>query len=181
MSPNWHLKPGTVTFDLDACDGDDAPSSASPPSAHVNPPSPTSLRPRDPDFGLSEDPLLRPIEIQAYRLFQRQEDPTAQEILNLFLMMPRSYLRRQGDADSGCTLRYIVSGASPRSSGDVLSHCTENPYFTLVVNKFLQSIAPLHRFSTYVIRAGCVDRVHRDVCNGPYPAPRPVRDYLQAL
>ena len=85
-------------------------------------------------------------------------------------MMPLSYLRRQTDTETGLSVKYILSGASPRSSGDILSHCSECPYFTLVVNKFLQTIAPYHRFSTYVIRSGCVSRVHGDVRNGPYPS-----------
>ena len=189
----WHLKPGSYTLDVD---DDDAPqdcnanghteeSSADthvPVSSRVtvldsdsedsalgeasirNPLTPR-LRPQDPDFGFSESLLLRPIEVMAARMLQRDQHPTKEEILELFLMMPASGLRRVSE---GSGIRYLVSGASPRSNADILSHCTNNPYFTLIVNRFIYSIAPMHKYTTYVIRQGCSGVVHRDVRNRPF-------------
>ena len=128
------------------------------------------LRPRDPHFGFSEDALLRPIEIKSCRICQREEPPTRQELLDIFLTMPVSYLRRRTDPASGHVARYLVAGASPRSTGDILSLCTECPYLTLLVNRYLQHAAPHHRFSTFVIRSGCLSRVHRDTRNAPFPS-----------
>ena len=128
------------------------------------------LRPRDPHFGFSEDLLLRPIEIKSCRIYQREEPPRKEELLDLFLSMPVSYLRRRVDPASNQVARYLVAGASPRSTGDILSLCSECPFFTILVNKYLQNVAPHHRFSTFVIRTGCVGRVHRDIRNGPHPS-----------
>ena len=198
MGPLWHLKPGSCSLDLDATDDDvvddtlyEPPTPPPSPSRvflidsdselercdrdwigdnSVHNPRTPRLRPRDPHFGFSEDALLRPIEIKSCRIYQREEPPKAHELLDLFLTMPLSYLRRRTDPETGHSVKYLLAGASPRSTGDILSHCSECPYFTLLVNKYLQTIAPYHRFSTYVIRSGCISRVHRDIRNGPYPS-----------
>ena len=68
------------------------------------------LRPRDPHFGFSEDALLRPIEIKSCRIYQREEPPRRQELLDIFLTMPVSYLRRRTDPASGHVARYLVAG-----------------------------------------------------------------------
>ena len=193
--PNmWTLKPGTYTLDVDDDDitqvGDDhnaedrSGTISVPASSRVtvldsgsedeggdeasirNPITPR-LRPQDPDFGFTESLLLRPVEVMAARMLQRSQHPTREEILELFLMMPVSGLRR-ANSPEGSGVRYLVSGASPRSDADILSHCTDNPYFTCVVNRFICSMAPFHKYTTYVIRQGCSGVVHRDVRNGPF-------------
>ena len=100
-------------------------------------------------------------------MLQREHPPTKDEVLELFLMMPVSGLRR-GNTSEGSGVRYLVSGASPRSNADILSHCIDNPYFTLIVNRFINSIAPTHKYTSYVIRQGCSGVVHRDLRNGPF-------------
>ena len=134
--------PGPCTLDLDDADDDEVNDTLHDPSSalQATPPSPTRvflidsdsecdtlddssiynpltprLRPRDPHFGFSEDALLRPIDIRACRIYQREEAPKAHEVLDLFLMMPLSYLRRQTDTETGLSVKYILSGASPRS------------------------------------------------------------------
>ena len=125
------------------------------------------LRPQDPDFGFTESLLLRPVEVMAARMLQRTQHPSKDEILELFLMMPASGLRRIATAAGG-GVRYLVSGASPRSNSDILSHCTDNPFFACVVNRYIFSIAPHHKYTSFVIRQGCSGVVHRDVRNGPF-------------
>ena len=125
------------------------------------------LRPQDPDFGFTESLLLRPIEVMAARMLQRSQHPSKDEILELFAMMPASGLRRNTTADGG-VIRYLVSGASPRSNSDILTHCTDNPFFACAVNRYIFSIAPQHKYTSFVIRQGCSGVVHRDLRNGPF-------------
>ena len=125
------------------------------------------LRPQDPDFGFTESLLLRPIEVMAARMLQREQHPTRDEILELFAMMPSSGLRRTNIGEGG-GVRYLVGGASPRSNSDILTLCTDNPFFTCAVNRFIYSIAPQHKDTSFVIRQGCSGVVHRDLRNGPF-------------
>ena len=190
----WTLKPASCTIDIAGDDevhvgdeGDTKDSSSTqavPNSSRVtvldsdseddvregssirNPLTPT-LRPQDPDFGFTESLLLRPIEVMAARMLQREQHPSKDEILELFAMMPASGLRRSATAEGG-GIRYLVSGASPRSNSDILTHCTDNPFFTCAVNRFIFSIAPQHKYTSFVIRQGCSGVVHRDLRNGPF-------------
>ena len=59
------------------------------------------LRPQDPDFGFTESLLLRPIEVMAARMLQRDQHPSKDELLELFAMMPASGLRRNPLAGGG--------------------------------------------------------------------------------
>ena len=192
----WNLKPGSCTLDLDddadAQNGDTRRTEDSsgivnvPASARVSildsgseeedegetsirSPLTPRLRPQDPKFGFTESLLLRPVEVMAARMLQRTQPPSREEILELFLMMPVSGLRRtNASTGGGAEVRFLVSGASPRSNADILSHCTDNPYFTCIVNRFIHTMAPSHKYTTYVIRQGCSGVVHRDVRNGPF-------------
>ena len=191
----WRLTPGTCTLDVD--EDDDTQDSVSPAGAEsqagdaavpassrvtvldsdsegeifddasIRNPLTPRLRPQDPAFGFTESLLLRPVEIMAMRMLQREHPPTREEVLELFLLIPISGLRR-GNSTGESGIRYLVTGASPRSNVDVLSCCTDLPYFNLLVNRFIHHIAPAHRYSTFVIRQGCSGVVHRDVRNGPF-------------
>ena len=66
-------------------------------------------------------------------------------------MMSHSYLRRGTEGST-----YIVSGANPRCSDAVLSHCIETPYMSMIVNRFIRTLSPMHPYSTWVLRQGCV-------------------------
>ena len=189
----WTLKPASDTIDVagddevhvdDSDDTKDSPGTqAVPNSSRVtvldsdseeawdessirNPLTPR-LRPQDPDFGFTESLLLRPIEVMAARMLQREQHPVRDEILELFAMMPVSGLRRSAAGEGG-GVRYLVGGASPRSNSDILTLCTDNPFFTCVVNRFIYSIAPQHKYTSFVIRQGCSGVVHRDLRNGPF-------------
>ena len=125
------------------------------------------LRPQDPDFGFTESLLLRPIEVMAARMLQRDQHPSKGELLELFAMMPASGLRRNPSAGGG-GIRYLISGASPRSNSDILTNCTDLPFLTCAINRFVFSIAPHHKYTSFVIRQGCSGVVHRDLRNGPF-------------
>ena len=191
----WKLIPGTCTLDVDEDDdtqdsvgpagaesqAGDAPVPASSrvtvldsdsevelfDDASIRNPLTPRLRPQDPAFGFTESLLLRPVEIMAMRMLQRNHPPTREEVLELFLLIPLSGLRR-GNSTGESGIRYLVTGASPRSNVDLLSCCTDLPYFNLLVNCFIHHIAPTHRYSTFVIRQGCSGAVHRDVRSGPF-------------
>ena len=47
------------------------------------------LHPQLPLYGWNDDPLLKPVEVKAYRLLLRNRAPTPDDILTLFKMMPR--------------------------------------------------------------------------------------------
>ena len=95
-------------------------------------------------------------------MLNQEEPPNKDDILRFFRMMPHSYLRRDNEGHT-----YIVSGANPRGSDAILSHCIETPYMAMIVNRFIRTLAPMHPYSTWVIRQGCRGNPHRDIRNGP--------------
>ena len=127
------------------------------------------LHPQLPLYGWNDDPLLKPVEVKAYRLLLRTRPPTPDDILTLFKMMPRASLRRRGGADGETVNWYLVGGCNPRCNKATLTFCTDAPYATLVINRFIRATAPTHPFSKFLLRIGAVDKPHRDTKNGPFP------------
>ena len=115
-----------------------------------------------PVFGLSLDPLLRDIERSALRLTNNPQAPSSTDILHLFQQLPRSRLRRGSDRSM-----YIVCGANSRCTNSVLTQCVDTPYFCMAVNRFIRSWSPMHPYSTWTLKQGCRDTLHRDTRNGP--------------
>ena len=76
-------------------------------------------------------------------------------------MMPRSRLRQSPGGP------FLVSGVSPRTRDTGLTHSSEMPFMSMAVNKYMAKQCPTHLHSTFVMRRGVVDRVHRDCRNGP--------------
>ena len=99
---------------------------------------------------LTEYPILRPLEIRAARMFQRDTPPTLMDIFGLNILYPNSYLGRGPD---GC--RYVVGGANPRSNECLLTFSIDMPFVCLVVTELLAWISQIsHRFITVTIRRG---------------------------
>ena len=107
---------------------------------------------------------LRPAEVHAFHLLLKSSPPRKADILDLFGMLPKSYLRNTTHGT------HVVSGASPRSPDTGLNHSHDMPFMTMAVNKFMASMCPTHLYSSFVLRRGCVAEVHRDYRNGPNPS-----------
>ena len=100
-------------------------------------------------------PLLRPVEIRAYKLLLRLDAPDKSDILQLFNTMPRSHLRQSPAGP------FLVSGVSPRSPDTGLTHSSEMPFMSMAVYKYMAKQCPSHLYSTCVSRRGVVDHVQR--------------------
>ena len=118
-----------------------------------------------PDFGMTEDIRLQPIEQEAMRVMKLDRPPCQLDIEHMFDMIPRSMLKR---GDRGST--YVVGGASPRCRESLLTCSIDLPYFNFIVNKYIHWVAPAHLFTTFVLRRGAVDKPHRDTRNAPFPS-----------
>ena len=66
--------------------------------------------------------------------------------------------------------RFLCAGSNPRSpvSLSVLNY--KAPFFVKVVNRFLSSLAPHFKYTSFVVRDRCMSRPHRDCRNGAQPS-----------
>ena len=128
-------------------------------------PTPRHPAPSRPHFGMTEDIRLEPIESEAMRILDLDRPPCQLDIERLFDMFPRFMLKR---GEGSCS--YIVGGASPRCRESLLTLSIDLPYFCFVVNKYLYWAAPAHKYTTFVLRRGAVDKPHRDTRNAPFPS-----------
>ena len=98
-------------------------------------------------------------------MMKLERPPCQLDIEHMFDMIPRSMLKR---GEGGST--YVVGGASPRCRESLLTLSIDLPYFNFVVNKYIHWVAPVHLFTTFVLRRGAVDKPHRDTRNAPLPS-----------
>ena len=133
------------------------------------------LDPEDPVTDLPSHPItanhrLAPVEREAFEVCKKDLPPTREDVIRCFDLIPRSYMKL-GPQGS----RYVVGGASPRSRRTLLTHSTLLPIFNTMVTKYIRSVCPQHKFTTYVLRTGVLDKPHRDTKNAPLPS------FIQAL
>ena len=153
-----------------SCTPSDAPTPADQtepsPWTQVQPnPRPRHPAPLHPHFGMTEDIRLEPIESEAMRVMKLDRPPCQLDIERMLDLIPRCMLKR---GDGGCT--YVVGGASPRCRDSLLTLSIDLPYFNFIVCKYVHWIAPTHKFTTFVLRKGAVERPHRDTRNAPFPS-----------
>ena len=125
---------------------------------------------RPPPHPITTNHRLAPIELEAYEVCKRAQPPTKDDVMRCFDLIPRSYMKL-GPQGS----RYVVGGASPRSRHTLLTHSTLLPIFNNMVTRYIRSVCPQHKFTTYVLRTGVLDKPHRDTKNAPLPS------FIQAL
>ena len=140
----------------------------------------TPIRPALPLFPPTNITRLQPVETLARRLLTLNIAPTKESILKCLELIPRSHLK-QGPEGS----QYVVGGSNPRSRYEVVTHSKNMPCFNMLVCRFVRHLAPQHKFTTYVVRIGAIDKPHRDVRNAPLPTllialktPQPEKDGL---
>ena len=118
-----------------------------------------------PEFGMTEDIRLEPIEREAVRILQSGDPPCQLDIERMFDMIPRSMLKYNDDASI-----YVAGGASPRCRDSLFTLSIDLPYFNFAVTRYLHWVAPAHKFTTFVLRRGVIGFPHRDTRNAPLPS-----------
>ena len=113
---------------------------------------------------------LAPVELEALKACKQASPPSRQDVMRCFDMIPRAFMKL-GPQGS----RYVVGGASPRSRHSILTHSHLLPIFNCLVTKYISTMCPQHKFTTYVLRTGALDKPHRDTKNAPLPS------FIQAL
>ena len=108
---------------------------------------------------------LAPVELEALKACKLPCPPSKQDVMRCFDLIPRAFMKL-GPHGS----RYVVGGASPRSRHTVLTHSRLLPIFNCLVTRYLGAICPHHKFTTYVLRTGVLDKPHRDTKNAPLPS-----------
>ena len=131
-------------------------------------------------FTITTNLRLQPVELLARQTLRLNALPTKQSLLNCLELIPRSHIKTGPEGS-----QYVVGGCNPRSRYEKVTHSRTLPFFNMLVCRYLRHLAPQHRFTTYVVRFGAIERPHRDVRNAPLPTllvalktPEPNKDGL---